>query len=104
MERRYACEVGDLTPGTSMVVQGDPAVALYFTEAEDLFATDDTCTHEDWSLGGDGDLEGDEVTCPLHMARFDLRTGKPLCFPATVALRTHEVEIADNKIYVLVGE
>jgi nitrite reductase/ring-hydroxylating ferredoxin subunit len=100
MERRFACLVDDLACGTSMTVQGDVPIALFRTDDGEFYATADTCTHEKWSLGEDSDLDGDEVVCPLHMARFDLRTGKPLCFPATVALETFGVEIEDGKVYV----
>lgn len=78
-----------------------PPIALFHSE-DGFFATQDTCTHEDWSLGEDCDIDGTEVTCPLHTARFDLRSGRPLCLPATEALRTYEVEIADGTVYVLV--
>jgi 3-phenylpropionate/trans-cinnamate dioxygenase ferredoxin subunit len=27
----------------------------------------------------EGDIEGHEVTCPWHGARFDIRTGEVLC-------------------------
>jgi nitrite reductase/ring-hydroxylating ferredoxin subunit len=103
MERRFACHIGDLAPGTSMTVKGGQPLALFHTEDGQFFATDDSCSHEEWSLGEESDLDGNEVTCPLHMARFDVRTGKPLCFPATRALRTHEVEVADTgEVFVLV--
>ncbi|KND29072.1 MULTISPECIES: non-heme iron oxygenase ferredoxin subunit [Streptomyces] len=100
-ERRLACLAEDLAPGTSMTVPGDPPIAVYRTEEGEFFATTDTCTHEKWSLGSDSDLEGCEVTCPLHMARFDIRTGEALCFPATVALRTYKVEIDGGKVFVV---
>lgn len=100
MNRRFACAVDDLAPGESMTLDGDDPIAVYHTEEGEFFATADTCTHEEWSLGEDSDLEGNEVVCPLHMARFDLRTGAPLCFPATIALQTYEVEIEDGKVYV----
>ncbi|CAM5245833.1 Bifunctional 3-phenylpropionate/cinnamic acid dioxygenase ferredoxin subunit OS=Streptomyces alboniger OX=132473 GN=CP975_05095 PE=4 SV=1 [Streptomyces alboniger] len=74
---------------------------MYHTEEGEFYATADTCTHEKWSLGSDSDLEGCEVTCPLHMARFDIRTGEALCFPATVALRTYATEIDDGKVFVV---
>ena len=81
---------------------GEPDIALFRNEAGDFFATEDNCTHEDWSLGTDSDLEDEEVTCPLHMARFDIRTGKPLCFPATIGLKTFEVEVdGDGRVFVL---
>jgi nitrite reductase/ring-hydroxylating ferredoxin subunit len=103
--QRFACEDEELGPGESMTVpaaeSGGVAVALYRNDDGDLFATADTCTHEEWSLGGDSDLEGNEIVCPLHMARFDIRSGEALCFPATVALQTFEVVVEDGRIYVL---
>lgn len=105
VERRFACNEGDLAPGESMTVPvegpGTVAVAVYLTEEGAYFATADTCTHEDWSLGEDGDLEGNEIVCPLHMARFDIRSGEALCFPATIALATFEVVVDGGKVYVL---
>jgi 3-phenylpropionate/trans-cinnamate dioxygenase ferredoxin subunit len=103
MERRFACLADDLVPGTSMTIKGDPVIALFRNDAGQFFATSDNCTHEDWSLGEDSDLEDNEVTCPLDMARFDIQSGKPLCFPAIVALRTFKVDVdLDGKVFVLV--
>jgi len=102
VERRFACLVDDLDRGSSMTLDGDPPVALYRNDAGEFYATADSCTHEQWSLGEDSDLEGNEVTCPLHLARFDIQTGEALCFPATVALRTMAVEVdEDGKVYVV---
>jgi nitrite reductase/ring-hydroxylating ferredoxin subunit len=105
LQRRFACDEGALAPAESMTVpagdDGGAAIALYRTEDGDYFATADTCTHEEWSLGEDSDLEGTEVVCPLHMARFDIRSGEALCFPATVALQTFEVVVDGGKVYVL---
>lgn len=75
---------------------GGNRLALFCTESGEFFATQDSCTHEQWSLGDEGEIEGNEVVCPLHMARFDLRTGKALCFPATVGLVSYPVHVDDN--------
>lgn len=104
MERIFACTADELEPGSTMTVNGATPVAVYRTEDGDWFASDDSCTHEQFSLGSESDLEDDEVVCPLHMARFDLKTGKPLCFPATIALRMHEVVIEDNDVYVEIAD
>jgi nitrite reductase/ring-hydroxylating ferredoxin subunit len=102
MERRFACQVSVMEPGSSRTFAWDPPVALFRNADGGFYATADTCTHEKWSLGEDGDLEGNEVTCPLHMARFDIRTGEALCLPATIALQAFPVEIDDGNVYVLV--
>jgi nitrite reductase/ring-hydroxylating ferredoxin subunit len=102
MERRFACLADDLPPGTSMTVPGDRPAALYRNDDGEFYATADTCTHEEWSLGEDSDLDGNEVTCPLHMARFDIRTGQALCLPALTPLDSFTVEVdPDGKVYVL---
>lgn len=100
MERIFACRADELEPGSTMTVEGATPLAIYRTEDGDWFASDDSCTHEQFSLGSESDLEDDEVVCPLHMARFDLKTGKALCFPATIALRMHEVVIEGDDVYV----
>ncbi|MDQ6522939.1 non-heme iron oxygenase ferredoxin subunit [Nocardioides sp. LHD-245] len=101
-ERHFACAVDDLQPGTSMIVEGtDPGIALHRVESGEFFATADTCTHEEFSLGEEGEIEGNELVCPLHMARFDLGTGAPLCLPATIALATYRVEIEGDGVYVV---
>ena len=101
MERIFACKVNELEPGSTMTVKGAASVAVYRTEDGNWFASDDSCTHEQFSLGTESDLEDDEVVCPLHMARFDLKTGKALCFPATIALRMHEDVIEGDEVNVV---
>jgi nitrite reductase/ring-hydroxylating ferredoxin subunit len=99
-ERTFACEVGDLDDGDSMTVEtGGESVALYRV-GDEFHATSDTCTHEKWSLGEEGDLDGFEVTCTLHNARFDVRDGRALCFPATVDLARYVTIVEDGKVYV----
>ena len=79
-------------------IKGEPR-SRYFTSANEFFATDDTCTHAKFSLA-DGYIEGDEVVCALHEARFCLRTGRVLSPPATVALRTYPVRIEGGEVFI----
>ena len=94
-----ACPLASLAPGTAVRVDGDPPVAVFRTEDGDLYAIDDTCTHQDASLA-DGWLEGCEVECPLHASRFDLRTGQVDAPPAKKPIRTHRVDVIDGMIHV----
>lgn len=99
MKRTFACKADDLPDGESRRVDADPPVAV-FRVGDQFYATADSCTHEEWSLGEEGELEGYEVTCSLHLARFDIRTGRALCLPATRALRTYAVVVEDGDVYV----
>ncbi len=94
----FVGELSELPPGESVRVQGEVAIAVFNADGE-LYAIDDTCTHQDASLS-DGWLEGCAVECPLHAACFDLRTGQPSGPPAKKPVRTHAVEVHDGQIYV----
>jgi 3-phenylpropionate/trans-cinnamate dioxygenase ferredoxin subunit len=64
-----------------------------------VYAIDDRCTHDNGPLG-EGELLDGEIECPRHGARFDIKTGKALCFPAVGAVHTYSVEIRDGDIYL----
>ncbi|MGN5377516.1 bifunctional 3-phenylpropionate/cinnamic acid dioxygenase ferredoxin subunit [Streptomyces lasalocidi] len=94
-----ACRLADLPRGEANRLDVDPPVAVFHTDDGELFAVDDTCTHQDASLA-DGWLEGCEVECPLHASKFDLRTGAVDAPPAKLPVRTHEVVVEDGMLYV----
>ena len=85
-----ACRLADLPRGEAFRLDIDPPVSVFHTDDGEVFAIDDTCTHQDASLA-DGWLEGCEVECPLHASKFDLRTGAVDSPPAKLPVRTHEV-------------
>ena len=98
----FVGDLSDIPVGESVRVQGRVAIAVFNVDGE-LFAIDDTCTHQDASLS-DGWLEGCAVECPLHAACFDLRTGRPSGPPAKTPVRTHRVVIEDGLVYVYESE
>ena len=70
--------------------------------AEGFYAVDDTCTHDDGPLA-DGWLEGNAIECPRHGARFDVTTGKVLCLPAAVPIRSYPVKVEGDDVKVNAG-
>ncbi|MFJ2113920.1 bifunctional 3-phenylpropionate/cinnamic acid dioxygenase ferredoxin subunit [Streptomyces sp. NPDC087850] len=92
------CRLEDLPEGEAIRIDTQPPIAVFHSEGE-LYAIDDTCTHQDASLA-EGWLEGCQVECPLHAASFDLRTGRPTCLPARRAVRVHRVTVDDGIIHV----
>ena len=79
-----------------------PRSRSFTPKTGEVFAIDDTCTHQDASLA-DGWVEGCEVECPLHASKFDLRTGAVDEPPAKLGVRTHEVVITDDVINVVLN-
>lgn len=67
-----------------------------------IFAIGDVCTHAQCSLS-EGRLEGFEVECPCHGARFDVRTGEVKALPATEPERSYEVKVEGDDIFVQIG-
>lgn len=90
---------GDLAAGEVIGVEvAGHSIALYDYDGE-LFATDNICTHA-YARLSDGWLEGAAIECPLHAARFDIRTGKVLDPPATEDLKTYPVRVAGDEIEI----
>ncbi len=91
--------VGDLPPGKVAVFPvGDREVALC-NVAGALYAVDDVCTHDGGALD-QGELEGAEIECPRHGARFDVRTGRATQLPAFEPIDTHPVRVVGDTIEV----
>lgn len=91
--------VDDVKPGAVVEVEvDDEPVALANTGGEFL-ATSDICSHE-YVLLHDGWLEGEEIECPQHGSKFDMRTGKVLNPPATQPIPVYEVKVEGQDVYV----
>jgi nitrite reductase/ring-hydroxylating ferredoxin subunit len=99
----FAFNTDEIADGTARQVPSAPHIAVYRVDGE-FYATQDSCTHEQWSLGEDSELEGYEVVCPLHLARFDIRDGSALCIPAVIGLRTYPVTVVDGRVLIEVDE
>ena len=83
--------------GKYVDVDGEP-VAIFHVDGN-FYATSDVCTHEEASLS-EGELEGEVVECPLHGARFNVRTGEVKSLPAVVRLKTYPVRIVGDALEV----
>ena len=64
-----------------------------------MYAVDRICTHEDADLST-GFLIGAVVTCPLHLSRFDVQTGRVDNRPATEPLPTYRLKVEGTSVYV----
>jgi len=64
-----------------------------------LYATDRICTHAEADLST-GMLSEEGVRCPLHLSVFNLQTGEPQNPPAENSLKTYNVKIDQNEVYV----
>jgi nitrite reductase/ring-hydroxylating ferredoxin subunit len=74
------------------------AIGLFQLDGE-VYAIDDTCTHAEASLC-DGDIDGNEVICPLHFATFDIKTGACTGPPADEDLTSYPVRIEGDDVQI----
>lgn len=78
-------------------INNEPIVVLNLGGT--LFAVGDVCTHDQGPLG-DGEIDGYQIVCPRHGARFDVRTGKALTLPAVVDIPVYPIRIEGNEVYI----
>ncbi len=89
----------DLHEGENIVIDVDGVdVAIYRLDGQ-LYAIEDVCSHDGAEIAS-GELEGDEIICPRHGARFCIKTGEVKCAPAYENIDTFPVQIKDGRIKV----
>ncbi|MCA1684627.1 MAG: non-heme iron oxygenase ferredoxin subunit [Planctomycetia bacterium] len=93
----------ELPPGGKKLADVDGRAIALFNVDGSYYAIDDVCTHDGGPLA-EGEFRGCEVECPRHGARFDVRTGKALGFPAFEPVTTHRVEARGEDLYVAVND
>jgi 3-phenylpropionate/trans-cinnamate dioxygenase ferredoxin subunit len=89
----------ELPPGERLFMTIDDAQIIIFNLAGMLYAIGDVCSH-DGNLLDDAPIEGHEVVCPRHGARFDVRNGKVLALPAVVDIPAYPVRVREKLIEV----
>ncbi len=92
------CTVSELPTGSWKVVDVDDVMIAVFNVAGNYYAIEDICTHDGGELTG-GKLEGCEVICPRHHARFCIKTGAALTPPAYEPVDVFPIKIEDGSIF-----
>ena len=90
----------ELLPGERRSVIVDETPALVLRIQDQYFVIEDVCSHDGQPLtDGLVDVQACSIICPRHAARFDLKTGRALCMPATEPIRVFRTEIRDNAVW-----
>ncbi|MGW1466647.1 Rieske (2Fe-2S) protein [Streptomyces sp. NPDC002308] len=85
---------GDVPEGGGKVF-AEQGVVVTQPTAGQFKAFSATCTHQGCAVSG---VTDGAITCPCHQSTFDPATGEPTGGPATVALPSKRITVADGSI------
>ena len=89
----------EIPEGGTYAIEADGEPICLVRVEGTIYAFTDNCTHISGPLS-DGTLEGCAITCPWHLAQFDVRTGKVLRGPARQDILTYPVKIEENAVFI----
>jgi 3-phenylpropionate/trans-cinnamate dioxygenase ferredoxin subunit len=92
-----AAKASEINPGDRKIIEVDGAFIAVFNVGGQYYAIEDVCTHDDGPVA-EGDLDGFEIECPRHGARFDIRDGRVLRFPAITPVRSFKVTVEGDDL------
>ncbi len=90
---------GDVAPGNGIVAEVNGHAIAVFNVDGTYYAIDNTCVHRGGPLG-EGELEGDIVTCPWHAWEYNVKTGVSVNNPAA-SVKTYQVNVEGPDIKIL---
>ena len=89
----------DVPPGDMLLVDLDGQRVVLANAGGQIYALAELCTHAECPLS-EGDLDGEELVCPCHGSRFDVKTGAVLSLPANEPLATYSVQIDGSDVLI----
>jgi len=94
-----AAELSGCPPGNLLGVRVEDNAVVIANVNGDLYALRDVCSHQDFPLS-DGEMDGTEIECIYHGAKFDVCSGRATGLPAIAPVKTYNVEVRDGEIFV----
>jgi 3-phenylpropionate/trans-cinnamate dioxygenase ferredoxin subunit len=89
----------ELPKGERRFLDIDGIPIMLLNHQGSIIAISDLCSHDNGPLG-DGEVDGEVITCPRHGARFNLKTGKALSLPAVENIPVFPTRIRNDQIEI----
>ena len=99
LEYIAVASVEELSEGGRLFIEIDEQPIMIIKINGEYYAIADVCSHDDGPVG-EGNLEGYEIICPRHGARFDIRTGRVIALPAFVDIPAYPIRINGGQIEI----
>ena len=92
-------KASDVPAGRAEVFDVEDRKIAVFRLEDAFYAIEDICTHDGGPLA-EGEIEEDQVICPRHGARFNIKTGAALTLPAVTPVESYPVRVEGNELYI----
>ena len=89
----------DVVPGSGVVAEVKGQSIAVFNVDGTYYAMDNTCVHRGGPLG-EGELEGDTVTCPWHGWQYNVKSGKSINNPSA-CVKSYQVTVEGSDVKIL---
>jgi 3-phenylpropionate/trans-cinnamate dioxygenase ferredoxin subunit len=89
----------ELPAGERWFLEVEDVPIVVFNINGDYYAMDDVCSHDNGPVG-EGELDGTQIVCPRHGARFDVTNGKSLTPPAVENIHAYPIRITDGQLEI----
>ena len=94
-----AAKACDVASGKLRCVELAGKRIALFSLGDEIYALGDLCTHEGGPLS-EGAIDGEEVECPWHMGRFNIKTGQATVPPPDQAVERYNVRVQDGDVEI----
>lgn len=88
-----------LAEGEHLLVDVAGTAVVVFKVGGQCYAIENVCSHDGAEIAS-GRLEGDEIVCPRHGARFCIKTGAVKCPPAYENIDTFPLRSVNNRLQI----
>lgn len=88
-----------LMNGENSVIDLDGTDVAIFKIDDEFFAIEDVCSHDGTEIAS-GELDGDEIICPRHGARFCIKTGAVKSAPAYEDIHSYPIRIVEGMVQI----
>jgi 3-phenylpropionate/trans-cinnamate dioxygenase ferredoxin subunit len=90
-----------LPAGSTLGVEMPDGLKICLANSDgEIYAIADRCTHRDFPMSNGMVHGGATIECAWHGARYDMKSGRAIKLPAIKPIRTYEVRIEGNDIFV----
>ena len=98
MAKIKVAKLSELQENQGKLVNVNEKEIALFKSNNQFFAVDNMCLHMGGSLS-EGEIEGNNVTCPLHGWQFDLKSGQNI-MPGMGKINTYKITVEKDEIFI----